>query len=400
MNSDVGPRWADYDHLQMAAMEDPVPMLQTLRATCPVGHSERFGGFYVLTRYADCVAAALDPRLSNSPDKGPGAGFPSSGKRAAALRVPMHSDDGERHRQFRMQMQRIFSPKFARSLLGEVREICDQLIDGFIETGTCDLADGYSIELPAILIARLLDLPNDRRREFQGWASDLVATANPESLQKMVDYTAELYEERRRNPGADVPSQLLSLEVEGRGITADEWRGMVMLLVLGGLDTTANAGGYIFHMLAMDPALRAWLVEDKSRIAPAIPEFLRLISPVPQHSRGVTEDVEIGGHMFRKGDVVQLNWLAANHDPEKYGDPDSFQAERKTSDHLGFGYGPHLCLGRHLALVELEIMIERVLERLPDYALVEGGTERFPSLNRGMSHLRVTFTPGLKLGQE
>jgi len=397
MTETTEPRWADYDHLAWSALEDPAKVIHALRAHNPIGRSEQFGGFYVLTRYADCVAAALHPAFSNSPDKGPGAGFPTTQKRAAVLRVAMHTDDGDRHRDFRMQMQRILTPKFARSLMGEIREICDALIDDFIETGRADLADSYSIELPAILIARLLDLPHERRREFQRWATASVATADPAALRSIADYTAELYELRSAAPGNDVPSQMLAFQIEGRPITRDEWRGLVMLLVFGGLDTTANAGGYIFHMIARDPALRAWLVEDKSRIAGALPEFIRLISPVPQHSRGVTEDVAIGGHRFRKGDVVQLNWFAANHDPAVYADPDTFKADRNNSNHLGFGSGPHMCLGKALALAELEIMVERVLTRLPDYQLVAGGTERFGSLNRGMKHLAVTFIPGPRL---
>ncbi len=389
------PNWSDYDHLEMAAMDDPVPYLAALRAQCPVGHSDRHGGYYVLTRYADCIQGARDIRLSSALENGPGPGFPFDHN--GMIRQPMITDDDPRHRDFRMPLQRIFTPKMARALEGDIRRICDDLIDEFIETGEGDLADQYSIELPAVLISDLLDLPKERRREFQGWAASFVATMDMEAGRKMADYTAELYDLRFAAPGNDVPSQILKFEIDGRPITRDEWRGIVMLVILGGLDTTANAGGYIFNMIGRNPLLRQYLLEDPSRIPGSINEFVRLISPVPQHSRGVAEDVEIGGHCFRKGDVVQLNWLAANHDPEAFPDPDVFKADRKVSHHVGFGHGPHLCLGRHLAIVELEVMIERILLRLPDYQLVKDGTERFSSLNRGMSHMRVTFTPGPKL---
>ena len=397
MSDDLTPDWSDYDHLKMAAMDDPVAYLAGLRSQCPVGHSNQHGGFYILTKYADCVAAARDPRLSSSPDKGPGPGFPYGDVHNSQLQMPMISDDGARHRDFRMQAQRIFSPKFARDQEGIIRAICDELIDSFIETGAADLADQYSIELPAVLMADLLDLPHHRRREFQLWGSDLVATGNVESLTKMIDYTAELYDLRRANPGNDIASQVLDFAIEGRPITRDEWRGLVLVIILGGLDTTANAGGYAFNMIGRQPEVRKFMLDDLSRIPGTVQEFVRFISPVPQHSRGVTEDLEINGCPFRKGDVVQLNWLAANRDPEAFNEPDSFKPDRKLSHHVGFGHGPHLCLGRHLAIVELEVMLERVLARLPDYQVVEGGTERFPSLNRGMSHMRVTFTPGRKL---
>lgn len=395
MTDTPSPDWTDYDHLKMAAMEDPVPYLEALRARCPIGRSDQHGGFYILTKYADCVKGARDMRLSSALENGPGPGFPFDHN--GLLRQPMITDDDPRHRDFRMPLQRIFTPKMARGLEGEIRRICDDLIDQFIETGEGDLADQFSIELPAVLISDLLNLPQERRREFQGWAASFVATMDMDAARKMTDYTAELYDLRCAAPGSDVPSQMLDFEIDGRPITRDEWRGLVMLVILGGLDTTANAGGYIFNMIGRDPALRRYLLDDPSRIPGSINEFVRLVSPVPQHSRGVTDDIEIGGHRFRKGDVVQLNWLAANHDPEAFPEPDVFKADRKVSHHVGFGHGPHLCLGRHLAIVELEVMIERVLARLPDYQLVEGGTERFPSLNRGMSHMRVTFTPGPKI---
>jgi len=386
------PQWREYDHLEVSALENPGEYLDTLRAENPIGYSDKYGGFYVLTRYADCIAAGKDPRLSSSPDLGPGSGFPF--KHHDLLRMPMTSDDGQRHRDFRMPLQMLFSPKCASAQTIRVREICNDLIDTFIETGVADLADQYSIELPAVLIAELLDLPHERRRQFQGWASSMVAAGDMEAGKKIADYTEELYHLRKENPGEDIPSKMLSFSIEGRAISKDEWRGLVMLLVLGGLDTTANGGGYAFHMIGKRPELRRYLLEDPSRIQKSLKEFLRIINPVPAHSRGITEDLEIGGHQFRKGDVVQLNWMAANHDPEVFSNPHVFDPDRKVDHHLAFGSGPHRCLGNYLALVEMQIMIEQVLSRIPDYELVEGGTERFGSLNRGMRHLRVTFTPG------
>ncbi|MDR5777307.1 MULTISPECIES: cytochrome P450 [unclassified Caballeronia] len=395
MNDDRGAEsWREYNHIELSVRPDAPQVLDRLRAQCPVGRSEKFGGFYILTRYADCVAAATDPRFSSSLQHGPGAGFPHTKARDGTLQIPMINDDGQRHRDFRLPLQKLFSPKFAASQGDRIREICDGLIDRFIEQGRADLADQYSIELPAILICELLDLPADRRREFQGWASDLVANASNDAMQKLVQLTEDLYRLRTESPGQDIPSKILEFSIEGHPITKDEWRGLVLLLILGGLDTTANAGSHIFEMIGQSPELRAFLLEDRSRIATVIKEFVRVISPVSQHSRGVTEDVEVGGHQFHKGDVVLLNWLAANHDPAVFEDPHTFNADRAADRHLGFGHGPHRCLGSYLALVELQVMIEQILDRLPDFELVPGGVTRFPSLNRGISHLQVTFTPG------
>ncbi|WP_028226332.1 cytochrome P450 [Paraburkholderia ferrariae] len=401
MSSEQCPfSWQTYDHIKLSARADAPQVLSSLREQCPVGRSEEFGGFYVLTRYEDCVAAASDPRFSSSLEHGPGAGFPSMGTLHEMLPIPMINDDGQRHRDFRMPLQKLFSPKFAASMEEKVRNICDDLIDRFIESGTADLSDEFSIELPSVLIGELLDLPPEQRRECQRWASALVASANPEAMDNLVQLTADLYALRSQHPGEDIPSKLLDFSIEGRPITRQEWRGLVLLLILGGLDTTANAGGYVFEMIGQSPDLRRFLLEDRSRIAGVVKEFVRTISPVPQHSRGVKEDVELGGHQFRKGDVVLLSWLAANHDPSAFENPHGFMPERAVDRHLGFGHGPHRCLGSYLALVELKVMIEQVLERLPDFELVPGGVTRYSSLNRGMSHLHVTFTPGQRRRRE
>ena len=387
------PIWEKYDHLEMAATADPASILTELRAQCPIGRSEQHGGFYVVTRYADCIAAAKSPCLTSSPDRGPGPGFPFSFE---ILRMGMITDDGERHRDFRLPLAKFFSLKQAAGLEPKIRQICDLAIDSFIERGEADLVTEFTNELPAVLISELLDLPFERRHEIQGWASQMVATADPEFMHKLAGYTEELYELRRRKPGQDIASQMLNFAIQGRPITKDEWRGLVLLLILGGLDTTANGGGFMLQMIAQQDTLRSYLIEHPDRTEQVVKELLRLISPVPQHSRGVIEDVEVGGQMFKKGDVVQLNWLAANHDPEAFENPDTLDPQRKVDHHLAFGTGPHRCLGASLALVEMKVMAQQILTRLPDYRLVEGGVELFPSLNRGMKHLRVTFTPGVR----
>ncbi|MCB2052277.1 MAG: cytochrome P450, partial [Novosphingobium sp.] len=250
------------------AMEDPVSLLKELRDQTPVGHSKKHGGYYVVTRYEDCVVAARDARLSSDPRDGPGPGFPFSAD--VPLRQPMIMDEGARHSQFRMPLQRMFSPNYAKSLREKIHHICDKLIDEFIETGEADLADQFSIEVPAILIAELLDLPMDRRREFQKWAAEYVATFSPESQLHMTNAVAELYELRTAHPGDDIPSKLLAFEIDGRPISSEEWRGLVMLLILGGLDTTANAGGYIFNMIGQSEEIRAYLTAEKANIAKAV----------------------------------------------------------------------------------------------------------------------------------
>ena len=388
----VPETWSEYNHLEVAALEDPAPVMARLRRQNPIGHSEQFGGFYVLTNYADCTQAARDPHFSSSTERGPGPGFPYSG---VIKPISMINDDGQRHRDFRIPIQEFFSIDASNAMAPKVREICSDLVDKFIERGEADLATQFTMELPAILISELLDLPQHRRHEFQSWASKVVATGDIDLIHKLAGEIDQLYDLRIQSPGEDIPSKLLRFQVDGKPISRVDWQGLVMLLVMGGLDTTANGGALALHMIGTQPDLRKYLLEDLTRIPDAAKELIRLISPVPNHSRGVTGDVVINGHQFKKGDIVELSWIAANRDPAVFQEPDKFIPNRKPNNHVGFGFGPHRCLGANLAMVEMNIMIDEILSRLPDYEVIEA--VRFPSINRAMSNLRVKFTPGRRL---
>jgi len=389
MADDVA-QWDDFDHLAVGAMEDPGPLLKELREQCPVGHSQKHGGFWVIADYEGAVAAARATRVfSSSSERGPGAGFPFS----YPIRIPMINDDPPIQRDFRQPLQATFSARSAEAMAPKIREICLELIDDFIESGEADLALDLTMGVPALVIGELLDLPPERRTEFHGWAQDVVATGgDTPSFASLVAFVEELYDARRLAPGGDIPSTMLAWQIAGRPISKEEWLGMVLLLILAGLDTTSNGGALLFDFLGARPDIRAYLLEDRSRIPAVIEEAMRYLAPVPQHSRGLQEDVEISGQHIKAGDVAVIHWLSANRDPGEFPDPDTFVPGRTPNRHLGFGSGPHRCLGLHLARVELREVVDEVLTRLPDYEVVE--TVRYPGLNRGVSSLKVRFPPG------
>ncbi|HEX4659005.1 MAG TPA: cytochrome P450 [Streptosporangiaceae bacterium] len=389
-----GPEWASFDHLAVAAMEDPAPLLGQLRAACPVGRSEQHGGFWVLSRYEDAGAAARQPELFKSaPRPGPGPGFPFSD--TYPVDIPMIGSDPPLHRDFREPLHKAFSAASARRMEPVLRQIVTDLMDDFIETGEADLARELSIPFPAMVTSELLGLPQAGRGIFHGWAHEIVATGgDTPAFASLISYIDALYDLRQAEPGEDIPSQMLGWQIAGRAIQKQEWTGTVLLLILAGLDTTANGGALMLHFLGTRPDIRAGLACDPSAIPAAVEELLRWTTPVPQHSRGVAEDVTVGGTCLRKGDVVLLHWMSANRDPDEFPQPETFVPDRFPNRHYAFGTGPHRCLGAHLARVELRVLLEEVLGRLPDYELVAGGMTRYPSLNRGVSALRVTFPPG------
>lgn len=384
--------WAEFDHLAAAALPDPHTMLRELRESCPVGRSDRHGGFWTVTTHAGVLDAAMRPGELSSARPGPG--FP-----VFAGGPPLISSDPPLHRDFRMPLQKFLTPKRAEALRPAIRDIVTELIDGFIERGSADFAGELCIPLPAMVTSELLDFPAEGRELLPGWTASIVAEgpASP-VFGDLTAYVEHLYEVRSVSPGDDITSQALSFTVEGRPITREEWVGLVFLLIIAGLDTTSNGGALMLHYLASHPDLRAELATEPEHTKSAVEELLRLVSPVPQHSRGATSACTVAGQPVAEGDVVLLHWLAANRDPAEFPDPDSMIIGRSPNRHVAFGYGAHRCLGSHLAKVELQVLVEEVLGRIPDYQVVEQEVVRYPGLNRGMSALGVRFTPGRRIG--
>lgn len=388
--------WESFDHLAANALPDPAAVLARLQDACPVGHSGRYGGFSVLTRAADVREAARRTDLFTSvPNPGPGAGFPfSSGDRVV---TPMIGNDPPLHRDYRGPLQKYFSPPRTEGLAPRIREIVTTLIDDFIAAGRADLAVQLAIPLPTIVTAELLALPPDSRADFQRWATELIAEGPAcDGYRHLTAYIEEQYEARIRSRGSDLPSELLDLTIGGEPISRAQWVGLILLLILAGLDTTTNGAALMLHFLGTHPEVRAQIAANPGGLPSAIEELLRWTSPVPQHSRGVVRDCSIGDHEFHGGEVVLLHWLAANRDPDEFPEPNRFIADRPNNRHYAFGFGIHRCLGSHLAKVELRVLLGEVLGRLGDYVIDEGGVERYAGPNRGLSRLPVTFTPGAR----
>jgi cytochrome P450 len=214
------------------------------------------------------------------------------------------------------------------------------------------------------------------------------------------DYLNGVYEDRLANPRNDIPSVVLTIEVDGRSISQMEFLCMMNMLFVAGLDTTANAGAHMLEHVARHPDVRQRLLDGPELIPGAIEEFLRYLTPLPALSRTTTVDVAVGDTTIPAGERVLLHWMAANHDPAEFGEPDEFVIDRAPNRHFAFGAGVHRCLGSNLARLELRVVLEEVLRRLPDYRLAdEDGVIRYPGVTRGIGALPVMFTPGARLLQ-
>jgi cytochrome P450 len=284
--------------------------------------------------------------------------------------------DAPEHPRFRKIFQKAFLPNVV-SKWGEsvVDPVIGSLMDRFIGRGTADLVQEFTIHYPFQIVYRQLGLPADEVRTFHrlAIAQTLVGVDIPhgtEASRKLGTYFAALVEERRRQPSNDLVSVLATTEVEGERLPDDVVISFLRQLVNAGGDTTYRATSVLLTGLLSRPDQLQALRENRALIAPAIEEALRWDGPVLIQTRMAARDVELGGVKIPAGSFLDVAAGAANRDPQRFPDPDRFNIFRKPEHrHFAFAYGPHVCIGQHLARVEMTRALNSILDRLPNVRL-------------------------------
>jgi cholest-4-en-3-one 26-monooxygenase len=297
-----------------------------------------------------------------------------------------------------------FSGKMMRNLEPNVRKVTTEILDEAAPLGTCDFVDCISAELPLQVIVEMVGVPKEDRRKVLDWTNKMIAFDDPEyggaapevgmmAAAELFMYANELAEEREKRPKDDLVSVLMQAEVDGERLTRAEFSSFFMMLLVAGNETTRNliSGGML--ALIEHPEQRARLMADRSLLPSAIEEMLRWVSPVNVFRRTATRDTEVRGQKIREGEQVALFYASANRDEDVFDDPDSFDITRTPNDHLAFGIGSHFCLGANLARLEIRVMFEELLRRMPDIELA-GEPERLRSyFINGIKRMPVRFTP-------
>jgi hypothetical protein len=393
-NHDLDGALNQFDHRGPICMdEDPRPFLRSLREKCPVGHTDAYGGSYFLTTYRDVFEASRNPGIYSSAQ---GVSVPPHGM----AYMPPIEYDPPMQAAFRSPLISHFSPAAIAQYEPKVRQTVDELIDRFIERGEADLATELSMPLPAIVTTPVLGIPDEDRDKVRGWAERIVSGGEGFDLEAgmaAINYFAELYERRKVEPADDLTTLVMSLDILGRPITKDEFLPMMVLLMTGGLDTTTSAASHIMIYLAENPDQRAVLQRRPELIPGAVEELLRMVTPIPVQARTMKCPVSLHGVDVPEGERIQLVFMSANHDPDEFPEPDRIDFERKPNRHFSFGIGVHRCLGAHLARLELKVLLEVLLSRVPNYRIAEPGVVRHSGVTRGVSHLPVRFTPGKRV---
>ena len=385
-----------------------------LRARCPVAYNRHYGGFWMVTDYESVAAVARDNETfahKYEPDSSDGIayqGICGIPRPPYVPRMGVSEIDGPAHADLRRVLNPHMTPKAIEHQRPRMQAVSAWFLDQIVTAGAGDLVLDYATPVPAVLTLELMGMAS---ATWKHYADFFHATSSYErgderfrdAVARRDDMWAELAgfaTFRRDHPADDVTTALVTALIDGRPLTDDEITGIMWNLVAGGLDTTTSLVAWGLHHLGTHPDDRARLIEDPTRIPVAVEEFLRFYSPSETLTRTATRDVELGGRQIRRGDVVFMSWVAANHDPAMFFDPDRVRIDRDVNKHLSFGLGGHRCIGSSIARIESEIMLRDVLARIGDYELDPEGFQPYPGnlLMTGVVSMPVTFSPRERSG--
>jgi cytochrome P450 family 142 subfamily A polypeptide 1 len=315
--------------------------------------------------------------------------------------------DDPLHQAQRNLVARRFTPRAVRSHEGHVREVVTEILDAVAPLGECEAVEAIASRLPAIMIGDLLGYPRDLWERVRHWSEQVMLLAGQTSpdgpphvshpglrpvIQEFVEITTGIIEKRRAEPADDLISLWANTDGWDTGHVIEE----TILVLNGGAETSRTVIGSMIRELALRPDQRRLLVDRPELLSTtAVEEFIRWVSPVLNMSRTATGDHELEGQRLREGDELLLLYGSANRDPRAFTGPDTLDVTRAQSRHVAFGFGTHVCLGAQLARLEIRVMFDELLRRLPDWELVDPDEPKImpATFARAYDRIRIRFTP-------
>ncbi|WP_329573644.1 cytochrome P450 [Streptomyces sp. NBC_01361] len=406
------PEGFDFTDPDLLQHRVPFPEFAQLRQTEPVRWIAQptgisgFGdsGYWAVTRHADVKYVSTRPELFSSNLNTAVIRFNESISRdqIEVQKLIMLNMDPPEHTRVRQIVQRGFTPRAIRSLEDALRNRASSIVETALANaapdGSFDFVTNVAVELPLQAIAELIGVPQDDRTKIFDWSNKMAAYDDPEyaiteevgaeAAMEIVSYAMNLAAARKECPAKDIVSQLVAAEDEGN-LSSDEFGFFVILLAVAGNETTRNAITHGMHAFLTNPD--QWELFKRERPESTAEEIVRWATPVVSFQRTATQDTELGGAQIKKGDRVGIFYSSANHDPEVFDRPDTFDITRDPNPHLGFGGGgPHFCLGKSLATLEINLIFNAVADAMPDLRLT-GDPRRLRSawLN-GVKELQVS----------
>jgi cytochrome P450 len=373
-------------HARAAAFHDEFP---------PVFWAERLGflgGCWVPRRAEDLRRILQDPETFTSQGL---TGFSALIGEAWPL-IPLEIDPPA-HGTYRMLLNPLFTPKKVAELDTDMRTLAADLIAATAAAGRCEFNEAFAVHFPVLIFLKLMGWPIEEAPKFVAWTRTLVKCSDIALVAgvcgEITGYLRQRITERRARPADDFTSYVLGCEIEGRKLTEDEVLGTCFLVFIAGLDTVTSALGFQFLHLARNAAQQAQLRENPELIPAAVEELLRAYSIVNMR-RMVTRDVEVGGAPMRKGDYVLISTELGNLDPAEFDASTKVDFARADNRHMAFSYGPHRCLGSHLARRELAIALTEWLAGVPPFHLSdEAAIQMRASGVFGLENLWLAWAP-------
>lgn len=401
----------DLNNLDMFMYGDPYAAWKILREQTPVHWNPKDDtGYWSITRYQDALYIYRNPLTFSSERGGVALNYGLSDQEAMAQQAGFGQmlivTDPPRH----TRMRQIINKRFTKAALApqepHIRAIATEILDSVAPQGQCDFVVDVAARLPTAVICEMMGIPKADWDLMFAVASMSVGSTDPEyqiggdarataqqALMNSFSYFVNLVSERRKNPGNDLISALVHGEIEGQKLTDMEVLFNCFLLIIGGQETTRNATSGGMLALMDNPAQREELIGNRSLLPTAIEEILRFTSPITHLMRTAVRDVEMHGKKIKAGDRVVIWNASANRDEAQFPQPDRFDIKRSPNEHVALGHGEHFCLGANLARLELKVMLDEVLNRLPDLE-VAGTVQRLHSnLVAGIKRMPVRFTP-------
>jgi cytochrome P450 len=364
-----------------------------LRANRPlaVAQPEGYDPFWVVTRHADILDISRQNALFHSGDKATTIVSAEGDARVRKLTggsphlvrslVQMDAPD---HPKYRVMTQAWFLPQNIRKLEDRIREIARAAVDRMMATGgSCDFVSEVALHYPLHVIMEILGVPAGDEPRMLRLTQELFGAADPDLgrenepsaepmdmgaiqavLADFYQYFAKLSADRREHPREDLATVIATGQIDGRPISEFEAMSYYVIVATAGHDTTSSTTAGAMEALAENPDQLAWLKEDLTRLPGLIDEAIRWTTPVKTFMRSATEDAEVAGQPIAKDDWLMLCYASGNRDEGVFDEPDRFRADRAPNKQLAFGYGAHLCLGQHLAKMEMRILFEELLPKL------------------------------------
>lgn len=314
------------------------------------------------------------------------------------LRGSMINMDAPQHTRLRRILAPVFTPRSVQRLQDSIQANAREIMAEILQRDECDLVTDVSAEMPLRVLADLFGMPRSDRHLLFEWSEAAVAgekatdadtvAASMNAYAAALSYAQDLAEQRRTNPQQDIMTMIVDAQIDGDQLSEFEFAMFWMLLIVAGNETTRNAvSGSVLSLI--ETGQWSWLATHPDAIGGAVEELLRFVTPIMHFRRTATTDTLLGDQNVRAGDKVVVWFSAANRDPDVFRDPHSLQLRRAPNPHLGFGIGPHFCLGAHLARMEITHMMTELLRHAPQLELAGNPTRTASNFINGISRLPV-----------